>query len=139
MSKRYFCDKLLDSGLICGETDISKFIEGRYTSCKSCRLQMMSQYNKSKNSKKKDNEAKKVDPDCNIRYLIEDTINRVPFLGQQTIPDRIKSSEEDITEILNLYYGHIEKNNFILEKMQKQIDELQEQNKFWKEKFENKK
>lgn len=132
MPKSYFCDKLSESGAICGETDISKFIEGRYTTCKSCRLQMMSQYNKTKTSKKKDKEAKKVDPDCNIRYLIEDTIKRVPFIGFQTIPDRIESSEEDLTGVLNLFQEHIEKNNIILEKMQKQIDEL-------REKFENKK
>lgn len=132
MPKSYFCDKLSESGVICGEIDISKFIEGRYSTCKSCRLQMMSQYNKTKTSKKKDKEVKKIDPDCNIRYLIEDTIKRVPFIGFQTIPDKIESSEEDLTDVLNLFQEHIEKNNIILEQMQKQIDEL-------KEKFENKK
>jgi len=124
MSKVYFCNKILENGSICGERELSKFIEGRYTTCKPCRLRNMSQYNKSKTSKKKDVESTKIDPDCNIRYLIEDTIKRIPFMGGETIPERIESSEEDISNVFEKVHAYFDKNNKTIERMQKEIDEL---------------
>jgi len=47
MSKEYFYSKIVETGLPCGERDVSKFIEGRYSTCRQCRLKFMSDYNKS--------------------------------------------------------------------------------------------
>jgi hypothetical protein len=138
MPKVYYCNKLLENGATCGERDVSKFIEGRYTTCKSCRLRAMSIYNKSKTSKKKDEESSKTDPDCNIRWLIEDTIKRVPFMGKQTIPERIESSEEDITSVLNLHHEYSDKNDNRLDKMQGEINELKEIIKILKQEISKK-
>jgi hypothetical protein len=124
MPKEYFCEKILPNGIICAERDKTKFISGRYTTCKSCRLSKMSDYNRSKTNKKKDDEAEKEDPDCNIRYLIEDTIKRVPFSRQQTILEKIENSEEDITEVLNLHHEFVNKTETKIENMQKEIEEL---------------
>jgi hypothetical protein len=135
MTKEYFCSKILSTGITCGERDSSKFISGRYTTCKKCRLQKMSDYNKSKTSKKKDEESEKIDPDCNIRWIIEDTIKRIPLINRQTIPERIESSEEDITNILNLHHEYTEKNDSMIEDLQKQIKELQTQIEFLKSKI----
>lgn len=138
MPKDYFCNKLLPNGTVCGEREVSKFINGRYTTCKPCRLRNMSDYNKTKTSKKKDEEVTKTDPDCNIRYLIEDTIKRVPFIQKQTIIERIKSSEDDVTDILNLHHEYVEKTDFIIEKIKKQMEEMKNEIKNLKEEIKNK-
>ena len=125
MPKEYYCNKLLDNGIVCGERNIEKFISGRYTTCKPCRLRSMSVYNKSKTIKKKDEESTKLDPDCNMRWLIEDTIKRVPFMGTQTIIDRIENSEADISDVLNIHHEYVDKTNEIIKLLQTQIQNLQ--------------
>jgi transcription initiation factor IIF auxiliary subunit len=127
MPKEYFCTKVLPNGIMCAERDNSKFISGRYTTCKSCRLRTMSEYNKEKTIKKQDKEAEKIDPDCNIRWIVEDTIKRVPFIDKQTITERIKSSEDDITSILNLHHEYTDKNDIKIEELYKQIDLLKKE------------
>lgn len=101
MPKEYCCNKLLESGIVCGQRDQTKFSSGRYTTCRDCRLRFMSTYNKKKNSDKKDDKNISLDPDCNIRYLIEDTIKRIPLMNSYTIPERIESFEEEYTEFLS--------------------------------------
>lgn len=133
MPKDYYCNKLLPNGTVCREREVTKFIEGRYTTCKACRLRSMSDYNKSKTSKKKDIEATKADPDCNIRYLIEDTIKRVPFIQRQTILERIESSEEDVTAVMNLHHEYVDKNDYRIDLLCKQIEEMKKEIKNLKE------
>jgi hypothetical protein len=137
MPKDYYCNKLLPNGTVCGEREISKFIDGRYTTCKNCRLRSMSDYNKSKTSKKKDTEATKTDPDCNIRYLIEDTIKRVPFIQRQTILERIESSEEDVTSVMNLHHEYVDKNDYKIDLLCKQLEEMKKEIKNLKEEIKN--
>ncbi len=126
MPKTYYCDKILDNGIICGERDTSKFIEGRYTTCRACRLNLMSKYNKSKTSKKQEEVSNKIDPDTSIRYLIEDTIKRIPLINKNTIPERIEGLEEDITDVFTKQWQYVEKNDTKIEVLEKRIKHLEE-------------
>lgn len=45
MEKVYFC-RQRNNGTECGETDPSKFPEGRYSACKECRKRFIREYNK---------------------------------------------------------------------------------------------
>jgi hypothetical protein len=121
MPKEYFCTKLTDMGLPCGERDETKFIEGRYSTCRSCRLKFMSEYNKTKTNKGKEQKNKQIDPDCNIRYLIEDTIIRVPLISNQTIVERMEDTEHDVSRILLLHHEYVDKSELKMEKLEKQI------------------
>jgi hypothetical protein len=100
MPKEYCCNKILESGAVCGERDTTKFNVGRYTTCKNCRLKFMSNYNKSKSSGKKDEKNSIIDPEYNVRYLIEDTIKRIPLIERNTIPERIEIIEEEYIDSL---------------------------------------
>lgn len=103
MPKTYRCNKIKEDGEVCNETDENNFTEGRYTSCKKCRLKVMSDYNKFKKEEKKDKNTNKIDPDNHVRYLIEDTITRVSLINNMTIPKIIHKLEMDITnECVNL-------------------------------------
>jgi lipopolysaccharide assembly outer membrane protein LptD (OstA) len=138
MPKEYCCNKLLESGTVCGERDSTKFSSGRYTTCRNCRLRFMTSYNKKKTSDKKEEKNTNIDPECNIRYLIEDTIKRIPLMNNYTIPERIESFEEEYTEFLskherrngtiqskfNLLEQKIESLEKYIEKIEKELSEL---------------
>jgi hypothetical protein len=122
MPKEYFCTKLNDLEIPCGERDVSKFNEGRYSTCRSCRLKSMSEYNKTKTNKSKEQKNKLLDPDYNIRCLIEDTIKRVPISSDQTIVERIENNEFDISEMVSTNYAFTSKTSEKLETIEKQIE-----------------
>jgi hypothetical protein len=122
MPKDYFCSKILDTGLPCGERDESKFIEGRYSTCRQCRLRSMSDYNKTKTSKSKEQKSKTIDPDKDIRWLIEDTFLRVPLLSNQTIKERMESNEFDISDLLEKHFDYVEKTNSKIENLENKLD-----------------
>jgi hypothetical protein len=138
MPKEYCCNKLLESGAVCGERDSTKFSSGRYTTCRNCRLKSMSYYNKKKTSDRKDEKNTNIDPECNIRYLIEDTIKRIPLMNNYTIPERIESFEEEYTGFLskqernnesiqskfNLFEQKIASLEKYIEKIEKELSEL---------------
>jgi len=104
MPKIYRCDKINELGITCGETDNTKFEKGRYSTCKNCRLRFMSEYNKSKREHKQEDIISKVDPDNNIRWVIEDTIKRVRFCGDYTILEKFKDNDELLGEALSTNY-----------------------------------
>jgi hypothetical protein len=132
-SKKYYCGKINNMGFICGESDASKFEEGRYNACKQCRLNYMKSYNKSKKENEKDEKVNKLDPDKNIRFVVEDTIKRIAFIEGFTIKDRIESLDKNITSV----FGRTEENmkkylnfeNIVVEKIQ----ELKKENDILKE------
>jgi hypothetical protein len=98
MPKIYRCNKIDETGNICNETNENNFNEGRYTTCKKCRLKFMIDYNKLKKEEKQNQNTTKIDPDNHIRELIEDTISNVSLIKNQTIPNIIRRLEKDITE-----------------------------------------
>jgi hypothetical protein len=104
MPKIYRCNKINELGITCGETEAFRFEDGRYTTCKKCRLRFMSEYNKSKKSNKKEEVVNKIDPDNNIRYVIEDTILRTKILNGASIPSKIEDLEIDISQIAEKNY-----------------------------------
>jgi hypothetical protein len=122
MPKEYFCSKILDTGLPCGERDVSKFIEGRYSTCRQCRLKSMSDYNKTKTSKGKEHKNKTIDPDNDIRWLIEDTFLRVPLLSGQTIKERIESNEFDISDLLEKHFEYVEETNAKIKMLETKLE-----------------
>jgi hypothetical protein len=122
MPKEYFCSKILDTGLPCGERDVSKFIEGRYSTCRQCRLRSMSDYNKLKTDKSKEQKSKKIDPDSDIRWLIEDTFLRVPLLSGQTIKERMENNEFDVSELLEKHCDYVEKTNVKIRNLEKNLE-----------------
>ena len=95
MPKGYCCKQSI-KGELCGETDPVKFSPGRYTACKACRNRASKQLISDKKVKEKDNIAKNLDPDENIRYLIEDTIKRVRLINdnKETIEEAISSVDK---------------------------------------------
>ena len=122
MPKEYFCSKILDTGLPCGERDESKFIEGRYSTCRQCRLRSMSEYNKTKTEKGKEQKSKKIDPDNDIRWLIEDTFLRVPILSGQTIKERMENNEFDVSELLEKHFDYVDKTNLKIETLERKLE-----------------
>jgi hypothetical protein len=125
MPKEYCCNKLLESGIVCGQRDQTKFSSGRYTTCRDCRLRFMSSYNKSKIQNKKEEKNSNIDPEFNIRYLIEDTIKRIPLMERNTIPERIECIEEEFIDSLSKQQS---KNQFIESKfllLEQKIDTLE--------------
>ena len=130
MPKEYFCSKILDTGLPCGERDVSKFIEGRYSTCRQCRLRSMSDYNKMKTDKTKEQKSKKIDPDSDIRWLIEDTFLRVPLLSGQTIKERMENNEFDVSELFEKHFDYVEKTNIKIRNLEKNLENSE--NKFLK-------
>lgn len=89
MPKTYFCKQIVN-GDVCGENNAENFPPGRYSSCRECRNRIARANLSSKKDKENDTKVNNIDPDQNIRYLIEDTILRSPFIGGQTIVSVIK-------------------------------------------------
>jgi hypothetical protein len=128
MPKEYFCDKQLENGVICGERDVSKFIEGRYTSCRKCRNKIMSEYNKSRTEGRKEKEMDKIDPDKNIRLLIEEVVCKYPLIdGKYNISEKFKSTEEDISDIIIKTFVDFERINKKFDSMQLHIQSLEKE------------
>lgn len=73
MVKKHFCKQVI-AGEVCGAEDPSLFPPGRYSTCKACRNRASRTCGEIKHSKDKDSIANTIDPDKNIRYIIEDTI-----------------------------------------------------------------
>jgi hypothetical protein len=96
MPKIYRCDKINEEGNICNETDQQNFTEGRYNTCKKCRLKIMTDYNKKKKDEKENKKNNTTDPDKNIRKIIEEIIKDTPTI--KNLPNIIRKLEKDITE-----------------------------------------
>ena len=96
MPKVYRCDKTNEEGNICNDTNEQNFIEGRYNTCKKCRLKIMADYNKKKKNEKQTQKANTIDPDNHIRTLIKDTISDITLI--KNLPDIIHRLEKDISE-----------------------------------------
>ncbi len=138
MTKIHYCKKILENGTVCGEMDASKFESGRYSACKSCRNISTIACIKSKKEGIKVEKIKKIDPDVNLRWLIEDTIKNIPLLdGTRTIKDSILSLEEESSNmfnnncyreerIFNILKQHELDMNFLLGKIQKLESENKE-------------
>lgn len=89
MPKTYFCKQYIN-GEACGESDPSKFIEGRYSTCRECRSRLQKKYT----NKKIEEKVEQIDPKQQIRWLIEDTIKKSLLIRGKTIVDFIISNDE---------------------------------------------
>ena len=98
MSKIYFCKQEKTFG-ICGENDPKNFEIGRYTTCRSCRTRLQKEKRKYGKEKECEEKTTTIDPTKNIRYVVEDTILRVPLLEGESIQEKIRNSEEDISDL----------------------------------------
>ena len=99
MPKNYRCNKINEKGEICNETDEDNFSEGRYTTCKKCRLRVMAEYNKSKKEEKQRKVTAKPDPNNHTIKLIKDTILLVPLIDKMAVPVKIHDLEVNISNI----------------------------------------
>lgn len=124
MPKTYYCNKLIDGSVVCGETNPENFTEGRYNTCRTCRLQMMSSYNKNRREEIREKKIRELDPSQDIRFVVEDTIKRIPLLDGKTISDKITNLEEDIGEVSIQSFEYNERLEKLIFNLQKQIDEL---------------
>jgi hypothetical protein len=100
MPKVFYC-RQVKNGEQCGETNVENFSPGRYSACKACRSNLTSRLVSDKKVKDKNDRANYIDPDQNIRSLIEDTIKRIPFIEGRTIYDKIRDIDEMNTENVN--------------------------------------
>ena len=125
MPKTYCCDKILENGTICGESDITKFMDGRYTTCKPCRYRLMSVYNKNKTTERKDKRIETIDPDAHLRFIIEDTLRRVPLIGRQSVIERIKNGEDDVSGFFENQYTTNDRVNLKLLQLEQKINTMQ--------------
>jgi hypothetical protein len=98
-TKVYFCTKTKNFK-VCGETDPSKFVDGRYSTCKECRNKYVRDYNKEKKLNEAEEKNKEIDPSANIRYLIIDTIRHAPIMDGHSVEEKIRGNEDDISEVL---------------------------------------
>lgn len=99
MPKVYFCRQEINSE-ICGETNPENFEVGRYSSCRKCRAKYHERKRKTKKEEVIETSVEILDPLKNIRYVIEDTVRRIPLLEGQTIPDKILNIDADISELV---------------------------------------
>ena len=111
-NKEYFCNKMIDLKT-CGETDPLKFEKGRYSTCKKCRVKLNSSYVANKKKSEEEQEYKeitdKVDPDYNIRYIVEETFLNTPLIRNKSIVNVIIANEMELTELLNYVNKNFEK------------------------------
>lgn len=125
MPKAYRCNKFNEKGVVCNETNENNFSEGRYNTCKKCRLRIMTEYNKSRRGKKEEESVSKNDLNNHIVFLIEDTISRFPLINNKlTISESIERVEKDISEessTLNDKIDMIKNKNIDLENEVKQL------------------
>ena len=124
MSKTYYCTKMIDNSTICGERNIENFKPGRYNTCKSCRLKIMADYNKNKRDELREKKIQEIDPETNIRFVVEDTIKRVPLIEGKTIEENLNSLDEEIGEMSIKNCEYKERIEKLIYNLQKQIDEL---------------
>lgn len=128
MSKTYRCNKINEKGSICNETDENNFSEGRYSTCKKCRLRVMSEYNKAKKEQKQNEDANKIDPDNHIRYLIEDTITRVPLLdNKMSVVDKFNDLDTEMSNVFNSCINEMRKLSERIKKIEKENSEMEEE------------
>ncbi len=125
MPKGYCCKRIVN-GELCGETDPGKFSPGRYTACKACRNMASKQTISDKKVKVRDDIAQNLDPDENIRYLIEDTIKRVRLINgnKNTVEEAINTVDEMNscnTEIIGELQDKIRYLEQRLERLEKQV------------------
>jgi hypothetical protein len=98
MPKVYFC-KQEHNFQICGDTDPKNFEIGRYSACKACRSKVKKEKRQVEKNKDSEEKTTSIDPSKNIRYVVEDTILRTPLLEGETILEKIRNTEEDISEL----------------------------------------
>ena len=102
MPKEFIC-RQIKNGELCGETNPENFSSGRYTACKSCRSKMASKLINEKKIKDKDEKANRIDPDEDTRYLIEDTIKRIPLINNKTVQEAIRDIDEmNVNNVLQI-------------------------------------
>ena len=121
MPKEFIC-RQIKNGELCGETNPENFSSGRYTACKSCRSKMASKLLNEKKIKDKDDKANFLDPDEDTRYLIEDTIKRIPLINNKTVQEAIR----DIDEMNSLNTSEIGDLNDLLKTLMQRIKVLEE-------------
>jgi hypothetical protein len=124
-SKIHYCDKMVENK-VCGEMNPTNFEAGRYSTCKRCRIKINNKNRTIKNKKLENDiyetKANIIDPDVDIRYLIEETINNVNFIRKKSIINAILDMEQDITDVLT---GSDEK----IDKIWNEINLLREKNR----------
>jgi hypothetical protein len=118
MPKTYFC-KVVNNFEICGETDPKVFEQGRYSTCRNCRNKKNKEIKEKNLSSQIEEKNNKIDPSCNLRYLIEDTILKVPIIDGYNISEKFKTDNEETSNILLLMqttFTNMEKRIEYLEK-----------------------
>jgi hypothetical protein len=120
-SKIHYCDKMVENK-VCGEMNPVNFETGRYSTCKRCRIKMNNKNRAIKNKKLENDiyetKANIIDPDVDIRYLIEETINNVNFIRKKSIINAILDMEQDIIgsdEKIDKLWDLLREKNRILE------------------------
>lgn len=93
MPKAYLCRQFRD-GNMCGETDPAQFSPGRYSACKYCRNNIAKRTMVDKKVKNLNENVDHMDPDQNIRFLIEDTILRIPILEKRSVKGAIDNIDQ---------------------------------------------
>jgi predicted transcriptional regulator len=88
----------------------------------------MSEYNKVKKEQKQNEDANKIDPDNHIRYLIEDTITRVPLLdNKMSIVDKFNDLDIEMSNVFNSCVTEMKKLSERLKKIEKENSEMEEE------------
>jgi hypothetical protein len=64
----------------------------------------MSEYNKNKKRNLKDENISKLDPDNNIRWIIEETIKNSPFCGTTSLIEKLNDMDSEMSQILTSNY-----------------------------------
>jgi hypothetical protein len=81
---------------------------------------------KSKKEEDKDNKNSMIDPDFSIRSLIEDTINKTPFINGISIKQKFNEVDDNNTETLIACSNKIDFLLDKIEKMEKHIRKLED-------------
>ena len=141
MVKTHFCKAILESGAQCGQRDSELFEQGRYSLCKSCHVNASRKCHENKRKEKKEGidhiKVKLIDPDSNIRWLIEEHSKKGLLFNDMTMQELWEFLNQEFS---NLLISNEEKEERVIKRLNEQtlaIKELMTENKELKEQFNN--
>jgi hypothetical protein len=98
MNKEYFCSKIKENGIVCGENNREKFPQGRYSTCQECRNLEVKNYRKKIKEETKEKIIKSIDPEKELNDLIEEKINNIK-INDKTLIEYFQFLEEKSKKI----------------------------------------
>ena len=100
MPKKYQCNQQIGPSALCGETDPTRFYEGRYSTCKACRYKANKLSKEKKEANSIDDSQKKIEVKSLEETILDlDQINSSLVIEMGTLNERIEHLEIQIASL----------------------------------------